>query len=136
ADAAPYQVGSLKREELIASNSMVLHELYFANLGGNGRLDGSAASLLTAEYGSIDTWEHDFRRQRCRWAAAPDGSSSPTTGRPVRFITGGHGTTPIRSRAASLRRCSIFTSTPTTWTSAQRRKRTSRRSSRTCHGMK
>jgi Fe-Mn family superoxide dismutase len=62
ADAAPYQVGSLKREELLARNSMLLHELYFANLGGNGRADGSAASLLKAEYGSLDAWEHEFRQ--------------------------------------------------------------------------
>src|SRR5437773_7601345 len=44
ADAAPYQVGSLKREELLATNSTVLHELYFANLGGSGRADGTAAA--------------------------------------------------------------------------------------------
>ena len=62
ADAAPYQVGSLKREELIASNSMVLHELYFANLGGNGRPDGTAARLLATAYGSLEAWEHDFRQ--------------------------------------------------------------------------
>ncbi len=36
-DAAPYQMGSLKREELIATNSMILHEFYFANLGGDGK---------------------------------------------------------------------------------------------------
>src|SRR6516162_2046302 len=35
-DAPPYQTGSLKREELIATNSMVLHEHYFGNLGGDG----------------------------------------------------------------------------------------------------
>lgn len=62
ADAAPYQVGSLKREELIATNSMLLHELYFANLGGSGRPDGTAATLLKARYGSLETWEHDFRQ--------------------------------------------------------------------------
>lgn len=62
ADAVPYQVGSLKREELIAANSMILHELYFANLGGDGRPDGTAASLLKAEYGSLEAWEHDFRQ--------------------------------------------------------------------------
>jgi len=61
-DAPPYQVGSLKREELIASNSMILHELYFANLGGKGRADGTAASLLKAEYGSLEAWEQDFRQ--------------------------------------------------------------------------
>jgi Fe-Mn family superoxide dismutase len=61
-DAAPYQAGSLKREELIATNSMRLHDLYFANLGGNGRADGTAASLLKAEYGSLERWEQDFRQ--------------------------------------------------------------------------
>lgn len=62
ADAAPFQFGSLKREELIASNSMVLHELYFANLGGSGRADGTAATLLATRYGSLDAWERDFRQ--------------------------------------------------------------------------
>src|SRR5215813_4051237 len=59
ADAAPYQVGSLKREELIATNSMILHELYFANLGGTGGANGTAAGLLKTEYGSLETWEQD-----------------------------------------------------------------------------
>jgi len=60
-DAAPYQLGSLKREELIAANSMILHELYFGNLGGAGKLSGSVVELLTAEYGSVEAWEHEFR---------------------------------------------------------------------------
>src|SRR5262245_3313644 len=42
-DAPPYQVGSLKREELIATNSMVLHEFYFGNLGGDGKAGGTIA---------------------------------------------------------------------------------------------
>src|SRR5262245_48853739 len=62
ADAQPYQYGSLKREELIASNSKHLHELYFANLGGNGRADGAASSLLQEQYGSLAAWEQDFRQ--------------------------------------------------------------------------
>ncbi len=61
-DAAPFQFGSLKREELIASNSMRLHELYFANLGGDGRAEGRAARLLKDAYGSLEAWEHDFRQ--------------------------------------------------------------------------
>jgi superoxide dismutase, Fe-Mn family len=60
-DAAPYQMGSLKREELIAANSMMLHELYFGNLGGNGRADGGVAKGLTSAFGATETWEHDFR---------------------------------------------------------------------------
>jgi superoxide dismutase, Fe-Mn family len=62
ADAPPYQVGALKREELIATNSMILHELYFANLGGTGGASGATAELLKAEYGSLETWERDFRQ--------------------------------------------------------------------------
>jgi Fe-Mn family superoxide dismutase len=41
---------------------MRLHELYFANLGGNGRADGTAAALLRGQYGSLETWERDFRQ--------------------------------------------------------------------------
>jgi Fe-Mn family superoxide dismutase len=61
-DAPPYQVGSLKREELIATNSMVLHEFYFANLGGDGKASGTITDLIKAQYGSVATWEHDFRQ--------------------------------------------------------------------------
>ena len=60
-DAAPYQMGSLKREELIASNSMLLHEAYFGNLGGSGGAGGAFATLAKGAYGSLEVWEHDFR---------------------------------------------------------------------------
>jgi Fe-Mn family superoxide dismutase len=59
--AAPFQMGSLKREALIAANSMRLHELYFANLGGRGVADGPFAALARAQFGSVAAWEHDFR---------------------------------------------------------------------------
>ena len=39
ADAAPgFVLNGLKREELIATNSMLLHELYFDSLGGGDQL--------------------------------------------------------------------------------------------------
>ena len=60
-DAAPYQMGSLKREELIATNSMLLHEAYFGNLGGTGNADGTFAALAKSAYGSVEAWEQDFR---------------------------------------------------------------------------
>lgn len=60
--APPYQTGSLKREELIATNSMVLHEFYFGNLGGDGKPSGTIADLITAQYGSMGTWEQEFRQ--------------------------------------------------------------------------
>jgi Fe-Mn family superoxide dismutase len=60
-DAFPFQLGALKREELIASNSMILHELYFANLGGEGKPSGEIQQLVQAEYGTIEAWEDEFR---------------------------------------------------------------------------
>jgi superoxide dismutase, Fe-Mn family len=60
-DAPPYQMGSLKREEIIATNSMILHEFYFANLGGDAKAGGTITSLINASYGSLATWEQDFR---------------------------------------------------------------------------
>lgn len=60
-DAAPYQLGALKREELIATNSMILHELYFANLGGDGAASGAIVPLVKAEYGTWEQWEQEFR---------------------------------------------------------------------------
>ncbi|HEY7543860.1 MAG TPA: Fe-Mn family superoxide dismutase [Blastocatellia bacterium] len=60
-DASPFQMGSLKREEIIAANSMILHEFYFANLGGDGKASGTATDLIKAEYGSLERWEQDFR---------------------------------------------------------------------------
>ncbi len=50
--AAPvFAINGLKREELIAANSMFLHELYFASLGGDGAL--KPARYLT---GGIEAW--------------------------------------------------------------------------------
>lgn len=60
-DAQPYQMGSLKREEIIATNSMLLHEFYFGNLGGDGKASGTVVGLINAHYGSLATWEQDFR---------------------------------------------------------------------------
>ncbi len=61
ADAAPFQMGSLKRESLIAMNSMILHEYYFDNLGGDGKLGGTIKDVLNRQFGSIEAWEHDFK---------------------------------------------------------------------------
>jgi Fe-Mn family superoxide dismutase len=60
-DAVPYQMGSLKREELIATNSMLLHEAYFGNLGGKGPAHGTFAAVAKTAYGSLEAWEQDFR---------------------------------------------------------------------------
>lgn len=52
----------LKREALMRHGSVVLHELYFANLGGNGQADAAMRSRIAADFGSFDAWENEFRR--------------------------------------------------------------------------
>ena len=56
----PYFVNSLKREELIALNSTLLHELYFASLGGDGRPTALIAEMLGRDFGSVDRWRAEF----------------------------------------------------------------------------
>ena len=57
-----YIYNDLKREHLMRTGSVVLHELYFDNLGGNGRADTAAQSWLGAAFGGFDRWESEFRR--------------------------------------------------------------------------
>jgi len=59
---AAYIYGDLKRQELIRTGSIVLHEHYFANLGGNGKADGKAKKLVEQWFGSYEAWEAEFKR--------------------------------------------------------------------------
>lgn len=52
----------LKREELHRSGSVVLHELYFDGLGGNGNPGGSIYEALDSWFGNYEAWEAEFRR--------------------------------------------------------------------------
>jgi len=54
-------INGLKREELIALNSTLLHELYFASLAfGDGRPTEALAQPLTRDFGSVDRWRSEF----------------------------------------------------------------------------
>ena len=59
AKAPNFVVNGLKREELIAANSMILHEVYFDSLGG-GAPDGALAQAIARDFGSIDRWRTEF----------------------------------------------------------------------------
>ena len=61
-DLPAYFYGDLKREELIRTGSVVLHEQYFANLGGNGKADGKILELLKQWFGSYEQWETEFKK--------------------------------------------------------------------------
>jgi len=62
AELPPWLYGDLKREELVRTGSVVLHEHYFANLGGDGRPSGAALELVKQSFGSQERWELEFRR--------------------------------------------------------------------------
>ena len=61
-DLPPYIYGDLKRQELIRTGSIVMHEHYFANLGGNGKADGNAKKLIEKWFGNYENWEAEFKR--------------------------------------------------------------------------
>ena len=59
--APGFALNGLKREELIATNSMLLHELYFEGLGGSAGLpDGALAEAIARDFGSVEHWRAEF----------------------------------------------------------------------------
>ena len=60
AKAPNFVVNGLKREELIAANSMILHEIYFDSMGGAGQPAGALGDAITRDFGSMDRWRTEF----------------------------------------------------------------------------
>ena len=60
AKAPVFVINGLKREELIAANSMTLHELYFANLGEGDGPSGALARALERDFDSVERWRTEF----------------------------------------------------------------------------
>ena len=68
ARAAVFEINGLKREELIAAGSVILHEIYFDSLGGHGndpptgRAEPTAelAQALERDFGSVAGWRAEF----------------------------------------------------------------------------
>lgn len=53
---------ALKADESFALNGVVLHELYFENLGGQGGMPtGKLADLITRDFGLPETWNENFK---------------------------------------------------------------------------
>lgn len=53
-------INGLKREELVALNSVLLHELYFASMGGEGKVTNAMSEALTRDFGSVQRWRNEF----------------------------------------------------------------------------
>jgi Fe-Mn family superoxide dismutase len=62
AQAPGFRLNGLKREELIATNSMLLHEVFFDSLGegGGGDPGGPLADAIARDFGSLAKWRAEF----------------------------------------------------------------------------
>ena len=60
--APPYVYSGLKHEQLLRTGSVVLHEYYFASLGGEPTAPAAVRSRLAQAFGTYDAWEAEFRR--------------------------------------------------------------------------
>jgi Fe-Mn family superoxide dismutase len=60
AAAQNFNLNGLKREELLAWNSMILHELYFSCLGAPNRPGAALASAIERDFGSDSRWRAEF----------------------------------------------------------------------------
>lgn len=61
-NANPFELGSLKREQMVALNSMILHEYYFDNLGSSGEISTVLQKGLETSFGSVSVWESEFKK--------------------------------------------------------------------------
>jgi hypothetical protein len=58
--AAGFLINGLKREQLIAMNSMILHELFFDGLGEQSEPRGTLHEALVRDFGSFERWRAEF----------------------------------------------------------------------------
>jgi Fe-Mn family superoxide dismutase len=98
ATTPPAVISRLKRDELTALNSTLLHELYFASLGGDGRtLPEAMAAAIVGHFGSVARWRAEF----IALASALSGGSGwvllsylPRDGRLINLSAADHGQGP------------------------------------------
>ena len=60
AKAPVFLINGLKREQLIAMNSMILHELFFDGLGEPGEPGPALRAALARDFGSYERWRAEF----------------------------------------------------------------------------
>ena len=56
-----FLVAGLRERELTFTNSLILHELYFGSLGGDGKAAGSVQTALGTAFGTFARFEELFR---------------------------------------------------------------------------
>ena len=59
--APGHVLNGLKRDQLTALNSTLLHELFFSSLGGDGQPTKGMSEVLARDFGSLERWRSEFR---------------------------------------------------------------------------
>jgi Fe-Mn family superoxide dismutase len=60
ATAPVFAINGLKREQLIAMNSMILHELFFDGLGEQSEPGAELKDAVASDFGSYERWRAEF----------------------------------------------------------------------------
>lgn len=61
AETSAEKIGELKRDELIAHNSTILHEIYFDGISeAPGQPSGLLAQAMSRDFGGFDRWKAEF----------------------------------------------------------------------------
>ena len=58
--AAGFLINGLKREQLIATNSMILHELFFDGLGDQSEPKPALRDAIARDFGTFERWRTEF----------------------------------------------------------------------------
>ncbi len=84
-------IREMKKEEVHAMNSVILHELYFDGMAGTGGDPGEAAQdALKKRFGSVDKWVEDFKAAAVSargWAIL---ALHPVSGKLYNFVSDVH----------------------------------------------
>jgi superoxide dismutase, Fe-Mn family len=75
--APGFVVNGLKREQLVAMNSMILHEVFFDGLGEESEPGSELVDALARDFGSLSGGALSSQRWARHSAAARAGSCSP-----------------------------------------------------------
>ena len=127
-------LNGLKREELVALNSTLLHELYFASLGGEGKPTRRWPTRSRATSAPCDRWRSEFVAMGNALGGGSGWVLLVYVPRDRRLVNQYAPSTARPSPAASRSSRSTCTSTPTTSTSARTRRPTWTRSCATSTG--
>jgi superoxide dismutase, Fe-Mn family len=60
ASAPGFVINGLKREQLIAMNSMILHEVFFAGLGEQSEPGSVLKDVISQDFGTYERWRSEF----------------------------------------------------------------------------